>query len=508
MRPASLLLLLVAQNAAAQTIAISPAPDSVAVTVYRAPQRPAAESMNLQWLNGFALISETRSIQIPQGTADLRFEGVAGGILPESAIVSGLPDGVVEKNQDASLLSPGSLVDAFLGQRVHLRRTSRVTGKAVEQEAIVRSGLGGAVVLQTEAGFEALRCGGLSETLVYDRMPTGLSAKPTLSVRTNSSRSTTATVTLSYLASGFDWQANYVARLSPDERSADLFAWVTLANGDDTSFRNASTNAVAGKLNREDAERRLPPQAEPLRLRCWPADTTTDVPGIEPPYSPSVPPPPPPPPSPERGGDDIVMTGSRMAKVMASQEELGDLKLYRIPIPVTVAAHSQKQVAMIDRQSVPVEIIYRSRIFGGEGEGVVKLLRMRNERTQGLGLPLPAGGFALFSTVRGRSFLLGEGATDDKAVGEKVDVEFSEAANVRLVIARRSVGGKQREVTLTVTNALPRPVRYEAEIRAAGTDKPVGFPRGVAEEDGKWVWRTAVAANGSRTLTYRERLED
>ena len=45
------------------------------------------------------------------------------------------------------------------------------------------------------------------------------------------------------------------------------------------------------------------------------------------------------------------VTASRMS---ASQEELGDLKLYRIPEPVTVAAHSQKQVAFLERAGVPV----------------------------------------------------------------------------------------------------------------------------------------------------------
>jgi hypothetical protein len=501
----ALLLLMLAAPAAAQTVATSAAPNAVAVTVYRAPGRPADQPMELSWLNGFALITETRSIAIPQGLADIRFEGVAGGIIPESAIVTGLPDGVVEKNQDAALLSPGSLLDAYLGRRVHLRRTSETTGKVTEQEAVIRSGADGAVVLQTEAGFEALRCTGLSETLVYPEVPAGLSAKPTLSVRTESERATSATVTLSYLATGFDWQANYVATLSPDEKSVDLFAWVTLANGDETSFRDASTNAVAGRLNTADMHRREPPRAKPLNLRCWPSDTTTDVPGKAPPPPPPPPPPPaammaPPPPAPERDAESIVVTGSRIAK----QEELGDLKLYRIPEPVTVAANSQKQVAMIDKESVPVDLFYRSRLVGEHTDGVRRILRMENERAAGLGLPLPAGGFTLYRELHGRPFLLGEGSTEDKAVGERVDVELEQSPNVHLQVRTEDDGDKARRIVLTVTNALPKPVRYEAEIRQGGVEELTGFPRGVVREDGKWLWRVTVPANGSRTLSYRE----
>ena len=125
--------------------------------------------------------------------------------------------------------------------------------RAVEQEALIRSGVDGAVVLQTEAGIEALRCSGQSETLIYDEVPRGLSPKPTLSVLTRSSHAIDATVTLSYLATGFDWQANYVATLSPAGDKLDLFAWLTLANGDETSFAGAPSAATGGHDRAADA---------------------------------------------------------------------------------------------------------------------------------------------------------------------------------------------------------------------------------------------------------------
>ena len=92
-------LALCSQAALAQNVSTSPKPEAVAVTVYRAPERGADEAIDLEWLGGYALISETRRIEIPAGDGEIRFEGVAGGILPESAIVTALPDGVGEKNQ-------------------------------------------------------------------------------------------------------------------------------------------------------------------------------------------------------------------------------------------------------------------------------------------------------------------------------------------------------------------------------------------------------------------------
>ena len=64
---------LLASAALAEPVTTSPAPQAVAVTVYRAPGRPASQALNLGWLNGYALISETRRVEIPAGEASIRF---------------------------------------------------------------------------------------------------------------------------------------------------------------------------------------------------------------------------------------------------------------------------------------------------------------------------------------------------------------------------------------------------------------------------------------------------
>jgi hypothetical protein len=498
------LLASLAAAGAAQPVSRSAAPQSVAVTVYRAPYRGPGEGMDLRWLNGFALITETRRVSIPAGDSDVRFEGVAGGILPESAIVSGFPDGVREKNQDAWLLSPASLLDASLGRRVHLRRTSP-SGTVRETEAVVRSGAGGAVVLETPDGIESLRCDGLASTLLYDRVPPNLSARPTLSVRVRSPRAVRATVTLSYIASGFDWQANYVARLSPDGAKMDLFAWLTLANGDETGFSKANTQAVAGRLNRS-SHSPARPQAPPLVLRCWPSGTTTSdlreqvfekeeivVTGsrlmemMAPPPMESPAPPPPPPPA-----------------MMAQQEELGDLKLYRIPEPVTVAARSQKQVALLSRQGIAVETIYRvdSHIRNLGSLTVTRVLTTRNTRQEGLGLPLPAGRLVLFTTGQARPILLGRGFVDDRAVGEGVEIPVGPAGSVAAQALRLSAESQvEEEWELTVSNAQPAPIRFEAQLM--GGDLKVTSATGLGARDGRPLWSVTVPANGEARLRYR-----
>ena len=494
--PVLLALLALAARVDAQAIVSSPGPDSVAVTVYRNPDR-GLEPLNLQWLGGYALVSETRHVRLPAGESELRFEGVTSGIVPQSAIVTGLGEVVLEKNRDARLLSPGALFDASLGERLLLKRTDKATGKVREEEAIVRATSDG-VVVQTAGGVEALRCTGLPETLIAPQVPQGLSAKPTLSVRVRSPDPVERDVTLSYITNNFDWQANYVAELSPAGDKMSLLAWLTLANGDRTGLADANTMAVAGKLNRDRVEV-TPGEARPITISCWPQGTTSDIPIVQPVsaelitvtgtrLSAMAPPAPPPPPAmAERGGGDM----------MAEQEKLGDVKLYRIPEQVTVAAQSQKQVMLLKRPAVAVETVYRLQPSPSEFESALeRVLITRNDAAKGLGLPLPAGGVALFGRQEGRRILIGEGRIDDHAVGEKVEIRMDQAPGIR---ARGTVvgGGRNAEFVVTVTNDAPEAraveIRLPSDARGAK----------LVKYDGSMLWRARVPANGSAELRYR-----
>jgi len=516
MRRALLALLLAGAPLEAQQTVVSPGPDASSVTVYRNPERNGDDEMNLDWLAGFALITETRTIALPAGESVIRFEGVAGQILPVSAIVSGLPGGVIEKNRDARLLSPAALIDGSLGRRVHIRRTSRATGKVSEGEAVIRAGPDGGVVLQTAAGIEALGCAGLPEMPVYDGVPAGMSDKPTLSVTTHAAAPASATVTLSYLAGGFDWQANYVAQIAPGGRALDLFSWLTLANGNGESFPDARVQAVAGTLNREEDEPQPEGMAPQLDLQCWPMGTTSDGP-FEPPA--------PPPPYDADVGDDIIVTGARrqetlmaspVAVITAGQEELGDLKLYRIPEPVTVAAHAQKQVALLARQQVPFERVYGASVAVRDVQDPTPaqiLLRMKNVKDKGLGLPLPAGSVAVFEPAGGRPMLAGETAMEDKAIGQ--DVEWLVGESPQIQVSQRLLTEEADDLPddapriyrIEITNANPAPVRVELLLRFYGDRWRLTKPsRKLGMKDGRKMWAARVPANGSAALTYTLRL--
>ena len=431
---------------------------------------------------------------------------MAGGIIPQSAIVRGLPEGIVERNRDAYLLSPESLYDRSLGRRVLLRRTTLATGEVRLQDAVIRSGADGAVVLQTAEGYEALRCTGQREALVYDGVPQGLAARPTLSVRTRASAPVTATVTLSYLSTGFDWQANYVATLSPDGAHIPCSpGWSSLGRRD--QFRQCGD--PGGRRPLHGKRPMSMPDCGGARLallaagphRPGPAGPDPSQPGHlaqqrgHPPAGHT------------RTEDLINSLPQSFAGMQAQEEALGDVKLFRIPEPVTVAAHSIKQVAFLDRAEVPVRIVYR---YGFSEPEVgswarARMLPARNTVEQGLGVALPVGQVQLFTP--GRPILAGEGNVDDHAVGEEVEIYVGDAPGVRTAVA--PVAGRRNEYRLTVTNDQSLPIEYQANFGASPRDIRAHRAR-FARRDGHLQWAVTVPANGSASLRYwwREREED
>jgi hypothetical protein len=477
-------------------VVTSTSPVAAGVTIYRTPYG-ADDQIQLDWLGGYALITETRDVDLPAGRATLRFEGVAAGMLPESAVITGLPAGVREKNLDADLLSPSNIYARSFGRLVILRRRDPRTGRSREEPAIIRSAPDGAAIVQTRAGFEAVDCGSAEDSLAYHDLPPGLSARPTLSVETEAPAPVHVRLTLSYLAWGFDWRAMYVLRMLPDGRHADLTAWVTLASSDDTTFENTTAAVVAGKPN-FDETRAARPEASALVFHC------ATHPAVLPPAV-MVP-------APTMAADIVVTAMKRTESFMdvpvtVTGEDLGDLKLYRMPVPTTVSAHAQKQVALFDHRVLTLTPYYAAAIEGDgeDDEQAWIMLRTKNVMAQGLGVALPAGRVTVFDSLEGHLVRVGQGGIGGKAVGEKVEISVGRSPQVRVNQAQTGHDRNGRSFTATVTNANPWPIRFEGKLHLDDGERLISSSSSLPLRDGNPLWATHVPANGRVNLRYRLR---
>lgn len=531
---AALLMALPAPLAAQEVSASEPT--DLSVTIYRDPNRNGG-NLDLGALGGFAVVTETRRVTLPAGRTRLRFVGVVDGIIPESATVSGLPGGVIEKNRDAALLSPATLLRAVQGKQVQLKRTNRVTGKAVLVPARVISASEDGVVFETAAGKEALRCSGLAETFGYGIDTAGLSARPVLSVQTRSAKAITADVTLTYLAQGFDWSASYTAQVNPAAKAMDVGGWITLANGNSVSLENAQVQIVAGGLRRE-AWRRLVDGSARAVARCWPLQRTHQIPRKpEQPYQLVRPY------EEERevleeadmASSEIIVTGAMRRENFAPApmaappppppppppEQLGDLKLYRIPYRTTVAAMQMKQTRLIEKPDVGFERIYKltydamdpnvsdnlEDTVGEDWEArtPTAILRTKNDKAHNLGLPLPSGAFVIAQDHAERTMVIGEPTLRDTAEDEKVELTLGPAPDVTIERRTRSRGKRHQKQEIKLSNAGAEPVRLELQFNAWGSIILDDADGTMVKQDGLPTFLLDLPPNSARTLRYTVR---
>lgn len=191
----------------------------------------------------------------------------------------------------------------------------------------------------------------------------------------------------------------------------------------------------------------------------------------------------------------------------AVQEQLGDLKLYRIPRRTTVAAMQMKQSRLLERSAVGIELYYTSGIYirnayGPWFEPTRAMLRTRNDKQHALGLPLPAGVFLIDQFQFGRPMVLAEPALRDTAMDEKIELEIGTVSDV--TIEHRCLKDEHPKYTMrtTISNAGATPIQFELTIENDVNMKVIDSTVPVIERDGVRMMVVTVPAESSVVLTY------
>lgn len=494
---------------------VSEGPDRVAVVLYQdhpPPVRPLAGGYDGDAFGGdpgLAVVSEIRAVDLPAGRSRLSFRGVADGMVPQTAAIEGLDGRLIERNYDFDLLSPGTLIEKAIGAPARLVRTNPRTGQATEVAVTVRSGPDGIVLQHADGSAEALGCSDLPEKLVFDQAPPGLTATPTLSAEVETSTPGRHLIRLTYLATGLRWKADYVARLNPDGRTLNLHGWLTLSNTSGTTFGDAPTQVVAGRLARAGEDQPVTALPSPATRSCWPTPLPRRF------YADMAGPPPPAPMAMARmaaGVEEVVVSGSRLAEV----SNLGDYKLYTLPEPTTVAANQTKQVAFLDQGAVRyqrIDAFTVQRAYGVDPkpQPATGLIRLQNKTADGLGKPLPGGAVTVLeSKPDGGLSLTGQPSVKDTPVGQPVELTLGPSGLVTLEatqggLSYRRQGGRTFErsaVAVTVRNAGARPALVEVRLPQAGAQF-LGESRPHRRDGDVAVWSLQVPAEGEASLSYR-----
>jgi hypothetical protein len=303
-------------------------------------------------------------------------------------------------------------------------------------------------------------------------LPEGLRDTPTLSARIVSPQAGHYTVKLSYIATGLDWSADYIARIHRDGRTLDLSGWITLANFSETGFANAPVEVVAGIVATIGEDAPVDPKYVTMNTQCWPTDVdwakirsrfdviVTGSRAMEM----RMPPPPP-----AGTVETVAVTARRIAAT-----RLGDYKLYALPERTALAAQETKQVQFLDQADVPFERFYTYVVepAGDDSQNAeaASVLRLQNKESEGLGKPLPAGTVSVTSSdANGNAVLAGQQRINDTSVGLPLEIETGRAMNVRverLVTKRETTGSDKDKRTrldyeIAIENDKTIPIAFE-----------------------------------------------
>jgi hypothetical protein len=335
--------------------------------------------------NDQALVQDVRQLQIAAGRSRISFPDVSAQIRPETLSFAAADTAIVEQNFDFDLLTPGKLMEKAIGQTVTLLRTNPATGQETRERATVLSVAGG-VVVQIGDRIEVLRDDGLPVRVIFDRVPSNLRARPTLSVTLESSRGGTRPASIRYLTPGLGWSADYVALYDEGKGTIDMQGWVTLTNNTGTTFHAANTLLVAGSPSGGNSY-----GSQPRRF----------TPGTE----------------------------------TAGREQLGDFYLYPIAERTTIANAQTKQVSFLDVQAVPARKVYSRDVGWLSSEdqpvNVTSEIAFATSRDGGLGDALPAGTVRFYQRDRqGNPQFIGENQVGHTPMGSELSLATGDAFDV------------------------------------------------------------------------------
>ena len=457
--------LLAAQSAFGETPVGADKQTAIAVTIYN---------------NDLALVRDSRNVTLTQGENDIAFIEVSAGIRPETALLTGRgkPLDILEQNFDFDLLTPQKLLEKSVGQTIRVVRTNPQTGADSTEDATVLSVADGQVVLKIGDRIEVTPPG----RLVYSAVPATLRDRPTLVVKLTSQQAGEVPVDLSYLTHGLSWAADYVAELSPDEKTIDLNGWVTLTNMSGIAYNDAKLQLVAGEVN----------QYQPV------------------------------PPMPMA---EVMAATDGMRREKMTSEAAFEYHLYSLDRPTTLKQNQTKQVALLAAESVPVTkqyvLVNVAQLGGNYGARVGETQRvnaevrvkLKNDEASHLGLPLPSGVVRVYKADSGGdAVFVGEDHIDHTPKNEEVDLMLGRAFDV-------TARGKQVSYDRVSDNVFEN--AYEIEVKNAKKEPVTVTLREFVPGDWKMLeesvkhekvdastaeWQLQVPAEGSAKLTYKVRI--
>ncbi len=444
-----------------------------------AAPNPGSEGTEITVYNqNFALVKDQRMIDLEKGVNTIRFTDVAAQIDPTSVHFKSLtaPNSVaiLEQNYQYDLISPDKVLQKYVGQEITVRRQVDGTEKVIRGNLLSTEG---GITLQTPDGIVLNPPG----TVELPKLPEGLISKPTLLWMLDSTQAGTHRTEISYMTSGLNWKADYVAVVNKTDDKVDLSGWVTLDNKSGATYKDANLKLIAGDVHRV--------QDQTIVTREMGVYGAVAAPAAPPQFQ---------------------------------EKSFFEYHMYTLGRKTDLSDNETKQLSLLTASDVPAKKVFvydggRSYWYGGDTSAQQKvrvMMEINNSKENHLGMPLPKGKIRVYKQDDdGAEQFVGEDQIDHTPKDEKVRLYLGDAFDLvgeRKRMDFKKISDRVQEETFEISlrNHKDTAVTINVVEHLASDWKVLESNFDYVKKDAHTIeFPIKVGPNGSQTLTYRVRTQ-
>ncbi len=398
----------------------------------------AEEGLDLTIYNqNFAFVKDRRTMDLKKGMNEIRFSEIASGIEPASVHFLSLtaPDSCViqEQNYEYDLVGSDKLLSKYIDKNIKVLSKD---GSTYDGTLMSYDGNGLILSNKETKGLTMIKVADNIKNIDFTELPEGLITKPTLMWKIANDKAGQHLTEVSYLTSGVNWNADYVAVIDQEDSKMDLDGWVTINNQSGTAYKNAGLKLIAGDVRRATPQylRKSMPQLASMDMR-------------------------------------------EAAAPQFSEKAFFEYHIYALQHRTTVGNNQSKQISLLNAFNAPLKKLfifdpsednewYMYREGNNSKEQKVKVkLEVVNSEANHLGMPLPAGKIKVYKKdTDGKLEFIGEDQIDHTPKDEKIRLYLGDAFDV--VGERKRMDFKQygRAVDETIEISLRNHKEQDIEV--------------------------------------------
>jgi hypothetical protein len=469
-------------------MSMSATADDTRITLYSGDFDSVSQAYAGPGMPGLALVSQSLDFPLKQGDNVLDFDRLPLALDTGTVQFSSSSGkvGVGSQRYDFALAGQDELLRRAIGQRVVVEQGD---GSALRRiEGVLLSAGNGLTLKQDDGRIRVLANYAGFE---LPALPEGVATRPTLRWQVSSPSAGRERFQLDYATGGLAWNAEYTLVLADAKQNCrmSLDGAAQVVNRSGVGFPAASLTLVAGNPNQV---RQAAPQAKMMM-----AARGFDAPMME-------------------SAPEPVDSGEYHAYPLKGQVQLPDGSVQRVPLiaPLdNVACTRRYEVQSGYAGYRPA----RPQVQPNNGETTLPVsttLAFTNGKTQGLGMPLPAGRVRVFQhDAAGRS-LLGEARLSHTAANQDVRLDLGEAFDLSATRTARDFRLDDNRLSLTETVEFKlKNAKREAVALRLHEALPRWQDWEIVETTAKWEKEDAqsirfdvtVPAEGETTVRYTVR---